>query len=160
MLPAILPPCPVSDGHLSFHQRKERWERNAARNRWFLDFLARATCGKTGLVSATRTGVYLSVTKCGIAPASNSLSRLSLQNTEPFSSIFKPLAQLIAFDTQKGDNTEVLSPFLLSFFAKTIQLLLCSRLQCANMTVRIAIARHPVKLTEKLSDKFGFDGGV
>ena len=38
-LPAMLQPCPVSDGLFSFHQRKEKRKRNAARNRWFLDLL-------------------------------------------------------------------------------------------------------------------------
>ena len=47
---ADLRACHVSDGHLSFQQRKERWERNAARNRWFLDLLrAISVCPKTGL---------------------------------------------------------------------------------------------------------------
>ena len=39
LLPALLLSCPVSDGLFSFHQRKEKRKRNAARNQWFLDQL-------------------------------------------------------------------------------------------------------------------------
>ena len=38
-LPAVPMACPVADGLFSFQQRKEKRKRNAARNRWFLDFL-------------------------------------------------------------------------------------------------------------------------
>jgi len=59
MLPAMPMACPVSDGHLSFHRRKERWERNAARNRWFLDFLARITSCKAHLPAARFVGTIV-----------------------------------------------------------------------------------------------------
>ena len=38
-LPAVPMACPAAGGLFSFQQRKEKRKRNAARNRWFLDFL-------------------------------------------------------------------------------------------------------------------------
>ena len=78
--PTVSMACPVFDDLFSFHQRKEKRKRNAARDQWSLDLLARLYCPKTGKSAATRIGRRIFPGwKCWIAPTPRSAAAFPLK---------------------------------------------------------------------------------